>query len=285
MYVSTNTRIAEAKQSNVINESGAGFEKLLYDLLGISNCSPLYAPLSYSLQGGQRVRAKLCLVVADYFDVLPAESCKLAAAIEMLHSFSLIQDDLPCMDDDSMRRGRLSLHIAFGESTALLVANCLFARSFGLLSSLQATSLSRTKLIDILSHISGANGMSLGQWYDLEAKTNKLESLIEYHRLKTGLLFGASLQMPAILGGANPKQEAMLKKLGEILGIIYQIHDDISDYGKLNKELNNICNIPSRKVHSALEKYRSHAQEHICDLSELGQVISGQPIFNKLMQR
>jgi len=283
MYVSTLTRTDEAERLNSAPKSVDGFQLLLFDLLDVSDSSPLYAPLRYSLQGGQKVRAGLCLSVAEHFDVLPTESCKLAAAIEMLHAFSLIQDDLPCMDDDSERRGRLSLHKAFGESTALLAANCLFARAFGLLSALQVPSLSRTRLINILSYVSGANGMSLGQWYDLEAKTIKLESLIEYHRLKTGLLFGASLQMPAILGGANPKQQAMLKKLGEILGIIYQIHDDISDYGKLNKELNNICNIPSRKVHSTLEKYRCQAREYISDLGELGKVISGQPIVDRLM--
>ena len=164
----------------------------------------------------------------------------------MLHAFSLIQDDLPCMDNDSRRRGKPSLHMKFDEHTALLTANSLFAKSFELLAkAAQSNPLTAVKLIELHSQISGAQGMSLGQWHDLSTRINDLESLIEMYRLKTGVLFGASLKMPAILADAESTPQRQLAELGELFGIIYQIQDDIIDYKKYDvsprsADLNNI---------------------------------------------
>jgi geranylgeranyl pyrophosphate synthase len=279
MILTSMAKVENLAARYALDESVLVFQARLYELLGVESSSPLYAPLCYSLQGGQMIRARLTLVVAAHYNIPVQTSYNLAASIEMLHAFSLIQDDLPCMDNDNVRRGKASLHKHFGEPTALLTANSLFAKSFELL--VQAAHYSpRTaiQLVALHSNISGAHGMSLGQWHDLSTVSSDLTSLIEIYRLKTGVLFGASLQIPSILANADKNQQRLLAELGEVLGIIYQIQDDMMDYKKNDTlfggaEPNNICCLGENTALAVLEEHATLAKKHINDLGVLGQAI------------
>lgn len=211
------------------------FEEFLLLALDVEFNSPLREALIYSLENGKRKRAQLILDMCEHLSVPHSPALKLAAAIEMIHAFSLIQDDLPCMDNDLQRRGRATLHVKFGMSTALLTANCLFARAFVLLSAaandIQCPQVAH-QCIEELSYVTGANGMNLGQWYDLHGQTMSKNTLLKSYRLKSGLLFSACLTLPAILAKQKLETIDNLRDIGRHIGTIYQIKDDLEDYSE-----------------------------------------------------
>jgi geranylgeranyl pyrophosphate synthase len=190
----------------------------------------------YSLMnGGKRVRA--CLVYASAQalgsdDKLAGDLDKIAAALEMIHAYSLVHDDLPAMDDDDLRRGQPTCHIAYDEATAILVGDALQCRAFEILTKLSHCSpQQQLDMVRLLSAASGARGMVGGQAIDLAAVNRQLEltELQTMHQLKTGALIRAAIGLGAIASGASATQREQLDRFGTAIGLSFQVQDDIID--------------------------------------------------------
>ena len=201
----------------------------------------LKSSMDYSLQaGGKRIRPILLLAVMHEIGEQHPDALKAAAAIEMIHTYSLIHDDLPSMDDDDLRRGMPTNHKVYGEALAILAGDALLTYSFGIISRLEhVSSDDKIRLIDLMSVSSGAEGMVGGQVLDIEGeeKSLALEELEQVHRLKTGALLTFSILAGAILAGAAPHEILALSKFGEHLGLAFQIQDDILDVTGTSEEL------------------------------------------------
>ena len=190
--------------------------------------------IRYSLEaGGKRVRPILCLLAAESVGASSELALTGALALEYLHTYSLIHDDLPAMDDDDLRRGKPTCHVAFGEAHAILAGDGLQAEAFAILASdASIPADARVEAIALLAEASGWRGMVGGQALDLEGEALEsygLEHLKTIHRLKTGALLRASLEMGAVLGGAGNSFREALRSAGSSLGLAFQIQDDILD--------------------------------------------------------
>ncbi|MEG1447084.1 MAG: polyprenyl synthetase family protein [Ruthenibacterium sp.] len=183
------------------------------------------------LAGGKRVRAVLCLAVCDMLCGDAALAARYAAGIEMLHCYSLIHDDLPCMDNDDYRRGKPSCHKAFGESTALLAGDALLTASFETLATAKGSAHQNVQAVAMLSRAAGTNGMILGQELDLYYETVRADEtqLREIHRNKTGMLIHAAAQLGAIAANATEVQRKTIEQYAFSIGLVFQIVDDVLD--------------------------------------------------------
>lgn len=193
------------------------------------------AMLYSATNGGKRLRPLLVYATAASFNPRNDDALDLiAAAIECVHCYSLIHDDLPAMDDDSLRRGKPTCHIAFGEATAILAGDALQTLAFELLSKTQILSpKTQLNLVYTLAHHSGVSGMVAGQSLDLlsEGKTLSVDALNHIHRLKTGALIQASVTMGAL--GAGCEEAHTLQTLDQFsarLGLAFQLQDDLLDF-------------------------------------------------------
>lgn len=183
--------------------------------------------------GGKRLRPFLVLQSAGLFGVPLSRSCRVAAAIEALHTYSLVHDDLPCMDDDDLRRGRPTTHRAFDEATAVLAGDALLTVAFEILAD-EATHPSsdvRCRLVRELAVAAGRDGMIGGQMIDMQAAEAQFgaDEIILLQRLKTGALFEFSCVSGAILAEAGPEHEAALRDYARDIGLTFQITDDLLD--------------------------------------------------------
>ena len=207
---------------NIINDA------LKKYVLSINNPS-LRDAIKYSLlAGGKRIRPILFLEVIKSYGLNHLDYIDIAISLELIHTYSLIHDDLPSMDNDSIRRGKPTLHIAYGESTAILAGDALLTDSFRLISSsLLLDSNIKTKLIEVLSEKTGSNGMIMGQMLDLASEGVELPlfDLDQMYEKKTSNLIVASLVMGAIV--SDEKNTQLWSNLGFILGLLFQIQDDI----------------------------------------------------------
>ena len=182
--------------------------------------------------GGKRLRPFLVLHSARLFGVDDARALRAAAAIEVLHTYSLVHDDLPCMDDDDLRRGRPTTHIAFDEMTAVLAGDALLTIAFEILADARTHPSAdvRCALIARLAEASGHSGMIGGQIIDMLADASfGVEDVIDLQRRKTGQLFEFSCEAGPILGQAAPEDRARLKAYAEDMGVVFQITDDLLD--------------------------------------------------------
>jgi len=189
--------------------------------------------MRYSLlSGGKRLRAVLTVEFCKLFGGNVDAALDFAAAIEMIHTYSLIHDDLPSMDDDDMRRGKPSNHIAFGEAIALLAGDGLLTQAFNTITCSSATDAQVREAVRILSDCAGFNGMIGGQVIDLRFEGEKISfnDLHTMHSLKTGKLICASIELGAILGNATDEQLEYCRTYGQKLGLAFQIVDDILDF-------------------------------------------------------
>jgi farnesyl diphosphate synthase len=200
------------------------------------NESKLVDAMRYcALAPGKRIRPFLTIAAANIFKVDPGSSVDVATAIEFIHVYSLIHDDLPAMDDDDYRRGQLSCHKKFNEATAILAGDSLLTHAFQILSDPETVfdPHIRCELINIISKAIGFNGMAGGQMIDLEAEfdTNLTpEKIARLQRLKTGEMFIASVEAGAILGKAQASKRQSLMRYAHDIGLAFQIRDDILDH-------------------------------------------------------
>lgn len=193
----------------------------------------LHRAMRYSIfSGGKRLRPVLALAAAEACGGKPALALPAACAVECVHTYSLIHDDLPCMDDDDLRRGRPTSHKVFGEGIAVLAGDALLTIAFEILAETRETP--RHKLQDFFLELTSAAGSSYligGQVADIEAenKSSSPQDLLFIHRGKTAAMISASLRLGAMSANASPKEVRALGKFGESLGLAFQIVDDILD--------------------------------------------------------
>jgi farnesyl diphosphate synthase len=194
-----------------------------------------------ALGGGKRLRAFLVMQGADLFAVSRTCAARVAAAVEMLHAYSLVHDDLPAMDDDDLRRGRPSTHKAFDEATAILAGDALQARAFEVLAEpdTHADALARVELMSAFASAVGPRGMVGGQMIDMLAEGNELTApeVTRLQAMKTGRLIQFSAEAGAILGRAPPAQRQALSRFGRDLGAAFQIADDLLDTEASTEEM------------------------------------------------
>jgi len=190
--------------------------------------------MRYSLMaGGKRIRPVLCLAAAETVGGNPADALTAACAMEMIHTYSLIHDDLPAMDNDELRRGKPTCHIAFDEATAVLAGDALLTLAFEVLASVPVNSSTRAaewlQITRIIAVAAGSRGMIQGQMLDMAAEGRRLNlaELEAMHTLKTGALIEASLHCGALLARASRAQLAHLKSYARNIGLAFQVADDI----------------------------------------------------------
>ena len=194
----------------------------------------LIKPIMYGLfPGGKKIRSKLIIDVGKIFKLRYQDLIRLSAAVECIHSYSLIHGDLPCMDNDKIRKEKLSTHKKFGEATAILAGNSLLTLAFEILSEINFKSENKTKnmLVNLLAKCSGHSGIAGGQFLDLSFENKKVSSrkIVEMQIKKTGELFSFCCVAPVIM---SKKYNYIKKfeKLGLDIGLLFQIADDLIDY-------------------------------------------------------
>jgi geranylgeranyl diphosphate synthase type II len=196
--------------------------------------------MRYSLlAGGKRIRPVLALATARSAGIEPRSVLPAAAAIELVHTYSLIHDDLPAMDDDALRRGRATSHVVYGENIAILAGDGLFAEGLRLLSEKQEGSPQRVLAgMRELLHATGVGGMVGGQYVDVTVDADlDAAGLRRLHSLKTGRLIGASVAVPLLLGGLGEDETIHYRRFADELGVLFQIVDDILDVTGTDEEL------------------------------------------------
>jgi farnesyl diphosphate synthase len=211
-------------------------EVAISDLLGEPTGAEgqLIAAMRYaSLNGGKRLRGFLVLQIAGLFDVPQSQAARVAASVEFLHAYSLVHDDLPCMDDDDLRRGQPSTHRKFDEATAVLAGDALQTLAFEVLAQAEThpDPVARCELVLALAQASGSRGMAGGQMIDMlaEGRTLTVAEVTRLQALKTGCLIQYSAEAGAILGQASPVVRAQIAAYGRDLGAAFQIADDLLD--------------------------------------------------------
>ena len=193
----------------------------------------IYEAMNYSLfAGGKRLRPIIMLEVCKMLGGEIEQVMPFACAIEMIHTYSLIHDDLPAMDNDDLRRGKPTSHKVFGEATAILAGDALLNKAFEIISSSEFKNIKNAlRSLSVLSTASGTEGMIGGQVIDIESEGKKIEyeTLLTLHSLKTGALISAAGKIGAIMAGANEEEISAVDKYCKNLGIAFQIQDDLLD--------------------------------------------------------
>lgn len=229
---------------NLLEEIAAKVTSQLSELLQppTPETESIYQAMRYSmLAGGKRFRPALVILTSRMLGADDQAAMPAACAIEMVHTYSLIHDDLPAMDNDDLRRGRPTMHKVFGEAMAILAGDALLTEAFAVLSAGQegAGPEQQLRLVRELATAAGAHGMASGQVADLDAEHNA-ESTVEVetiHRLKTSRMIEAAVAMGAIVGGASKTEQNKLRTYGRHVGLAFQIADDILDARGTTEEI------------------------------------------------
>lgn len=223
-----------------MQQSQARTETALHEFLPSVHVMPqvLHEAMRYAvLDGGKRVRPLLVFAAGELFGAKTSALNRAACALEMIHTYSLVHDDLPCMDDDALRRGKPTVHVRYGEATALLVGDALQSQAFLILASDNDAPARQLRMLQILTHAAGSLGMCGGQAIDLASvglSLNRIE-LEQMHQLKTGALLRAAVLLGALCGQQsdgqelNPAELNALDSYSQAIGLAFQVVDDILD--------------------------------------------------------
>ena len=218
-----------------LNSNAKKTDFFLKKYLNRQNNSSLILPMKYgSLSGGKKIRSSIIIGAGKIFNIKASKLLNICAAVECIHSYSLIHDDLPCMDNDKMRRGKLASHIKFGESTAILAGNSLLTLAFEMIvdKNYKLENKTKTELVKALALCSGHTGIAGGQHLDLnfEKKKKKFSDILDMQRKKTGKLFNFCCFATGVIAKRNIKELKSLSKLGEDIGLLFQLADDVIDF-------------------------------------------------------
>ena len=228
----TSTQAFKTALANIAGEVNAELDRLLPEVAGPEG-RVVDAMRYAALDGGKRLRPFLAVASSDLFGVPRASSLRVGAAIEMVHCYSLVHDDLPAMDDDDLRRGRPTVHRKFDEATAILAGDALLTEAFAVLAApdTHADGAVRAALVAELARAAGAAGMVGGQMIDLLAGGLALDAngLARLQNLKTGCLIAIGCRAGAVLGGQGPEVVEALGAYGLSMGLAFQIADDVLD--------------------------------------------------------
>ncbi len=220
---------------NQLNSIAKDTNLFLKRYINRQNYSQLIYPMKYGLfPGGKKIRSKILIDIGSLFSINYNTLIIIGSAVECIHAYSLIHDDLPCMDDDEIRRGKSSTHIKYGESTAVLAGNSLLTMAFEILASsnLKLSEKIKINLIKKLSECSGHLGIAGGQYLDLSYEKKKISKnkIIEMEIKKTGKLFSFCCAVPAIIKNKNTKEIKFFENIGSRVGLLFQIADDLIDF-------------------------------------------------------
>ncbi len=218
--------------------------------------SELLNPMKYGLfPGGKKIRSKLIADIGKIFNIDYNKLIQIGAAVECIHAYSLIHDDLPCMDNDKLRRGKISTHVKYGESTAILAGNSLLTIAFEILSqsSFKVDYKTKISLINLLTKCSGHSGIAGGQYSDLkfEGKKQSLKKIVDMQIKKTGKLFSFCCVAPIIISKKN-KYINSFHSIGSKIGLLFQIADDLIDYSGSSKRAGKKTRKDSKKGKATL---------------------------------
>ena len=209
-------------------------DRFLLNYLKSQNKSLLTKPMKYGvISGGKKIRSSIIFDTGKIYNLSEKKLINICAAVECIHSYSLIHDDLPCMDNDSIRRGKPSTHIKFGEASAVLAGSSLLTLAFEIITSKKFNLDSKIKneIARYLASCSGHTGIAGGQELDLryENKKKSINQIIEMQKKKTGKLFNFCLYSVGVVANKNESEKLFLSKLGEEIGLLFQLADDLLD--------------------------------------------------------
>ena len=217
-----------------------------------------------TLNGGKKIRSTIILNVAKIFKLKTSKVINICAAVECIHSYSLIHDDLPCMDNDSLRRGKAATHIKFGESTAILAGNSLLTLAFEIITDKKYKVKPNIKifLLKKLAKYAGHTGIAGGQFLDLSYENKKIgiSKVINMQKKKTGKLFQFCCLAPAIISGANKKVTKEMSAIGEEIGFLFQIADDLLDVKGSKKNVGKPIRKDKKRGKSTLVRFLGYTK-------------------------
>ena len=221
----------QVKLNKIANDTNLFLKKFIKN----QKKSPLLKPMNYGLfSGGKKIRSKVLIDVGKIFNVSYNKLIIIGAAVECIHSYSLIHDDLPCMDNDKLRRGKPSTHIKFGESSAVLAGNSLLTLAYEILANklFKVEDETKINLIKKLSECSGHLGIAGGQYLDLSYEHKKVSKIqiTEMEIKKTGKLFSFCCAIPLIIKNKNSREIKFFENIGSDIGLLFQIADDLIDF-------------------------------------------------------
>ena len=219
---------------NKLNKNAKKIDKFLISFIKKQKKSLLVSAMKYGvISGGKKIRSTIIFDTGKLLKINQKKLINICAAVECIHSYSLIHDDLPCMDNDTMRRGKPSTHKKYGEATAVLAGNSLLTLAFEIISD-KKNNLSlnqKNEIVRMLANFSGHTGIAGGQELDLkfENKNKRFSQIIDMQRKKTGKLFNFCMHSAAIVANKNEKEKKLLGNLGEEIGLLFQLTDDFLD--------------------------------------------------------
>ena len=250
-----------------LKKNAKKIDKFLLKFLTNQEKSLLSAPMKYGvISGGKKIRSTIIFDTGKMLKVEEKKLLSVCSAVECIHSYSLIHDDLPCMDNDLMRRGKPSTHKKFGEATAVLAGNSLLTLAFEIISDKRnlLPPKKKNEIINLLSHCSGHSGIAGGQELDLkfENKRKRFHQIINMQRKKTGRLFNFCIQSVAIIANKNKKERERLGKLGEDIGLLFQLADDSLDIKGSKKMVGKPTKKDNKKGKSTLINLLGYEKAH-----------------------
>jgi farnesyl diphosphate synthase len=240
-----------------LSRNAKKIDDFLINYLKNQNRSPLSFPMKYGvISGGKKIRSTVIFDAGKIFDINEKKLINICAAVECIHSYSLIHDDLPCMDNDSFRRGKPSTHIKYGEASAVLAGSSLLTLAFEIIAdkNYSLNSKFKNEIIKSLANCSGHTGIAGGQELDLkfENKNKKINKIIEMQKKKTGKLFNFCLYAVGVIANKNNKEKFFLSNLGEEIGLLFQLADDFLDIKSSKKLAGKLVKKDSKKGKSTL---------------------------------
>ena len=242
---------------NKLKSNARKIDLFLKNYLKSQKRSLLINPMNYGvLSGGKKIRSSIIFAAGKLYNLKSNNLLNICGAVECIHSYSLIHDDLPCMDNDKLRRGKATAHIKYGESTAVLAGNSLLTLAFEMISDkrFKIKDNKKISLIKKLAECSGHTGIAGGQELDLkyEKKRKKFKEIINMQRKKTGKLFGFCCFAAGQIGGQSKKANIELVKLGEDIGLLFQLADDFLDVKGKSKYTGKKVNKDKKKGKSTI---------------------------------
>ena len=232
-------------------------DKFLINFLKKQKKSLLVKPMKYGvISGGKKIRSTIIFDTGKIFDINEKKLLNICAAVECIHSYSLIHDDLPCMDNDSVRRGKPSTHIKFGEASAVLAGSSLLTLAFEIIADKKylINSKMKNEIVRFLAICSGHTGIAGGQELDLkfENKKKQINQIIEMQKKKTGKLFNFCLYAVGVIANKKRAEKLFLSNLGEEIGLLFQLADDFLDKKGSKKILGKPVKKDNKKGKSTL---------------------------------
>ena len=246
-----------------LNKNARKVDKFLLYFLKNQKKSTLVTPMKYGVRsGGKKIRTTIIFDSGKVLNIKEKKLIDICAAVECIHSYSLIHDDLPCMDNDAMRRGKPSTHKKFGEATAVLAGNSLLTLAFEIISNKKnlLSLKQKNEIIKLLCNCAGHTGIAGGQDLDLkyEKKNKSLNQIINMQRKKTGKLFKFCVQSASIIGNKSKSENIRFGKLGEEIGLLFQLSDDFLDLKGSQKLVGKPIKKDKKKGKSTLIKLMGH---------------------------